>query len=283
MQTFTHLFALRPSVVCNFSCKYCYRQDFMGERQHLFDIDAMLWHATTVDNNLFNFCGYGETMIHPQFSDMIIELSKVTHVCWVTNGTQFGCKFDNILRQAKHSNILNVIISVHPTEIKNLPQYSLRLRRVRHDLANCGIESHVTSILTDANVDQVLYARRYIPDLVIKHPFDIYSVGGSIISHSYNDATLRKLVHNGIEPKSDGIYGNQLIPPYTGKTCLNGHQIFEVMHDGLIYDCSFDNSRVVIGDINRKIAINNIASGRVCRSDCVTCIPILRNAYGLVR
>lgn len=283
MRTFANLFAIRPAVVCNFTCDYCYRRDYMGVHQHRFDIDSMLWHADRMDDNLFNFCGYGETMIHPQFSDMIIELSKITTVNWVTNGTQFNSKFDDILKFANHTNIMDVVISVHVSQIRNMTEYSMQLRRIRHELGVRGVKTHVTTILTDANVDDVLYARRYIPDMVIKHPFDIYSVGGSIITHSYADSTILKLKSNRIEPGSDWIYGDQLHPPYIGKPCMNGSKIFEVMHDGLIYDCSFDSDRVVIGDINAKEPIRSIRGSRVCKSTCDTCIPILRNSFGLVR
>lgn len=255
----------------------------MHERQHQFNIDSMLWHADRYEDNIFNFCGYGETMIHPQFSDMIIELSKVTTVNWVTNGTQFNSKFDDILKYANHKNIMDVVISVHVQQIKNLATYAIELRRVRHELRIRGVRTYATTILTDSNVDDILAARRYIPNLIIKHPFDIYRVGGSVVTHSYNDVTVAKLKANRVVPGADWIYGDQLHPPYIGKSCMNGSKIYEVMHDGLIYDCAFDADRVVIGDINVTEPIRSLGCDRMCKSNCETCIPILRNAYGLVR
>lgn len=283
MRTFSYLFSVRPAVVCNFSCDYCYRQDFMHEHQHRFNIESMLWHAEQYPDNIFNFCGYGETMIHPQFSEMIIELSKVTTVNWVTNGTQFNSQFDSILKYAKHENIMDVFISVHAQQIKNISAYSIQLRRVRRELGMRGVKTHITTILTDSNVDAVLYTRRYLPDMIIKHPFDIYSVGGSVITHAYSEATTAKLNASNIVPGTDWIYGDQLHPPFIGKPCMNGSKIFEVMHDGLIYDCSFDSNRVVIGDINVKEPIRSLGCGRLCKSICETCIPTLRNSFGLVR
>lgn len=286
MRQFDCLFALRPSVVCNYDCSYCYRQDFLDgvNKQTRFDIDSMLWHSMQRLNNLFNFCGYGETMMHPQFGDMIIELSKITNVNWVTNGTMFGNgAFKNILSYADHKNILDVVISVHVDQIKDPFKYAIEIRRVKHELDIRGIRYHLTSIITNENIDKVIMFRRYLPEIIIKHPFEIYSQGGKIIKYGYTEQSQKKMASVGIVPEKDWIYGDMGNPPYTGRLCTNGVSILEVMHDGMIYDCSFDENRVVIGDINKKEPIKSLSQPRLCKSSCTTCIPMLRNSFGLVK
>lgn len=222
--------------------------------------------------------------MHPQFSDMIIELSKVTTVNWVTNGTMFGHKgFADILKLANHKNIMDVVISVHVDQITDPSNYALMIRRVKSDLAQRGIKTHLTSIVTNDNVDKIILFRRYFNDLIIKHPFEIYVQHGKIINYEYTDDVRRKMELAKIVPTKDWTTGDMFAVPYTGKSCTNGLSIFEVMHDGIIYDCSFDENRIEIGDINKKEPIRSLQSPRLCKSSCTTCIPMLRNSYGLVK
>lgn len=59
---FDFSFAMRPSTICNMQCSYCYRKDYLvGNKQSHYDIDSMLWHSFSHPNNLFNFCGLGES------------------------------------------------------------------------------------------------------------------------------------------------------------------------------------------------------------------------------
>ena len=223
-------------------------------------------------------------MMHPQFGDMIVELSKITTVNWVTNGSMFsGSEFLKIIKHANHQNIMDVVISVHADQIKNPVTYSLAIRKARHELGVRGIKTHVTAIVTNENVDHVINIRKYLPDLIIKHPFEIYVHNGETVNYSYSPESVIKMNVHQIFPDKDWTHGDMFEIPYTGKPCPNGTSVFEVMHDGLIYDCSFDESRTIIGDINKKEPIAVLPRTRCCKSQCTTCIPILRNAYGLVK
>lgn len=279
---FDYLFSLRPSTVCNYRCSYCFRHDEieLHDKKNEFDIDSMVWHSGQRPNNLFNFCGYGETMMHPQFSDMIIALTSVTHINWVTNGTMFESRaFERILSEANHKNITDVVVSLHFGQIRDFSEYFSSLRSAMFELRDCGIRTHMTTMLTDDNVDSVLYYRRYFDNLVIRHPFPRYTQNKVTVYHSYSDATMEKLKKANVVP----VVEYDIIPaPYNGLKCLNGHRIFEVMHDGSIFDCSLDENRIKIGNINVKVAISALDGNRICKSSCSECDPMLMDGYHLL-
>ena len=279
---YNYVFAVRPSTVCNFKCEYCYRVDDTSAhyKQCEFDIDSMIWHSGQLQSNIFNFCGYGETMLHPQFADMVIALSSVTNINWVTNGTLLnGSDFDRILSDANHKNIRDVIISIHFGQIRDFSEFYPMIKGAVYDLGQCGIITHLTTILTDSNVDEVLYFRRYFPNLVIKQAFPTYVQNGKMIYTSYSEDTKKKLDAAGVSPGLD-FFGMQ--PPYIGKVCPNGSRVIEVMHDGKIYDCSYDTNRIQIGNINIKEQIMKLPYPRICKENCNKCIPVLRDGYSLL-
>lgn len=279
---FDNIFALRPSTVCNYNCSYCYRKDDINahNNQIEFDIDSMIWHSRQKPNNLFNFCGYGETMIHPQFADMIIALSSVTHVNWITNGTMFESRaFDRIISEANHTNITDVVISIHFGQIRDFNEYYSNLKAGMFELRDCGIRTHLTTILTDDNVDEVLYYMKHFYDLVIHHPFPIYTQDGKLIHHSYSEKTLEKLKVADVTPKVEYDVNTY---PHQGKFCPNGYRIFEVLHDGNIFDCSLDENRIKIGNINIQEPIKTLNSARLCKSSCDSCIPMLNDGFRLL-
>lgn len=285
MRKFDYLFAVRPATICNFNCSYCYRQDFLnGASQTKFNIDSMLWHSEQKQNNIFNFCGYGETMMHPQFADMIIQLSKITTVNWITNGTMFKhAGFKNILKLANHKNIMDVIISIHVDQITDPSAFSMDILSTQHELNIRGVRSHLTAIATNENINDIIMFKNYFYALIVKPPFDIYAQNGKIIKYTYTEDTLIKLKLNDITITKDWLHGDMYQIPYTGKPCTNGSSIFEVMHDGSIYDCSFDENKIIIGNINTKEHIQELPKPRLCKSSCITCVPALRNAFGLVK
>lgn len=283
MNQFKYLFAVRPSVNCNYNCNYCYRHDDIHNAytQSTFNIDSMLWHASNYENNLFNFCGYGETMMHPQFGDMIVKLSEVTSVNWITNGTMFNSKhFINILNNANHKNIMEVVVSIHADQIKDIINYNKLVRWSQGQLAMRGIRCHMTAILSNDNIDNIIEIKKYFPDMIIKHPFDVYINNGIIISYKYSDKSNEKMQLHNIQPIKDWMDNIQI--PYIGNVCPNGVNIFEILHNGVIYDCSYDENRRVIGNINDKILINSLSNERICKSNCNACVPMLRNSYNLV-
>lgn len=283
MHQFDFIFALRPSTVCNMRCSYCYRVDHLNQHHKFikYDIDSMIWHSEQRPNNLFNFCGLGETMLHPQFNDMIIELSNVTNVNWVTNGTCFESDaFEEILRFANHKNIMDVIVSVHFGQIKDFNEYVNSNIKTFIHLSQLNIKVHFTTILTDENIDLVIEHRHMFPNLVIKRPFIVYVQNGIPIYHEYRKETLDKLEQIGLNPGRD--YGGISIP-YYGKSCPNGARIAEIMHDGKIFDCSFDENRILIGDINIKEPIRTLPLPRLCKAHCIDCIPVVRDGYDLLK
>lgn len=279
---FDYIFTCRPSTVCNMNCSYCYRHDDVHTKYKTekFDIDSMLWHSSQFKNNVFNFCGYGETMMHPQFSDMITELSQVTHVDWVTNGTVFGTKsFDRILTEAKLDNINAIVVSVHFGEIGNYEKYFSELEPHINVIRSAGIPVHLTSIATDKNIDEIIANRNLVINygIKLKPTFERYTFDSTVVDGTTSYNVMNKLRFNGLElsPDEDPVVQY----PYIGKRCPNGYRIFEILHDGVIYDCSFDENRKIIGNINIQTPINQLTTDRICKTECTTCVPMLRGGY----
>lgn len=279
---FDYIFAVRPSTVCNMHCAYCYRHDAIeaNYKSNKFDIDAMLWHSEHFPNNVFNFCGYGETMMHPQFGDIIVSLSQLTHVDWVTNGTCFDTKqFNHILSDANHSNINAIVISVHFGQISDEDIYFSNLERHISCIRQLGIPVHITAIATDDNINHIIRNKSIIEKfrIILKSTFDRYTLNKDIVTGGLSTRSINLLRLNRMRIIPDAHPVVKF--PYIGKRCPNGYRIFEVMHDGNIYDCSFDENRVEIGNINIKHPITRLTTERTCKSNCTTCIPMLRGGY----
>lgn len=279
---FDYLFCLRPSVICNMHCSYCYRESNLHE--HLnhkpFNIDSMIWHSNNYPNNMFNFCGYGETMMHPQFDDIIIELSKVTKVNWVTNGTMFtSSKFKNIIKNANLSNIYDIIVSVHLNEIYDMESYIINYYNAVDILHNNGIKIHATTIINDANIDTFIAYKDFFPSITVKLEWAEYTQGKKLIKSNVSNNTLSKLYNNLIFPEQDQSY----IYEYIGKYCTCGDKIFEVHYDGTIYDCYYDVDKQIIGNINIQSKIKEMQAPRLCKTHHPHCIPTLRNEFNLVK
>ena len=278
---YDYLFCFRPSTICNMSCSYCYRHDNLldTQPQSTFDIDSIIYHAKSLSNNLFNFCGYGETMIHPQFADIIIELSKVTKVNWITNGTLFtGNAFKKIINNANIDNIKDIVISVHISEIKNMEKYIIDYYDATDILNSVNIKYHTTTVVTDDNIDTIIQYKDFFPNLVVKIPFQRTIQNNTITYNKLSSNTIGKLVVNNL------LFINDVntIPPYTGKYCPNGSRIFEVHSNGDIYDCYYDANRIIIGNINIQIPITKLPNNRLCKCNSMHCIPALRDEYKLL-
>lgn len=281
---FSYVFSVRPSTTCNMHCSYCYRADELAGNieQFTFDVDAMCWHALERPGSLFNFCGYGETMLHPQFHEMVIALSQVAHVNWVTNGTVFrGKGFAAILERARHHQIHNVVISVHFEQLaKRIATFARDVLYAVDALSERRVQTHLTTIVTDDNIDAIVALKDQIPiPIGYKTTFPEYFQAGQTRTWGYSARTRQLLERHGIRPDQDFRYDPG---PRLGKPCPNGTRIFEVMHDGVIYDCNYDPAKVPIGNINIASPIRALPSPRLCRVKCPECIPMVRDGFSLL-
>ncbi len=283
-QQFSYVFSVRPSTSCNLHCSYCYRADELVAdlAQRPFDVDAMVWHALQRPGSLFNFCGYGETMLHPQFHEMIIALSQVTYVNWVTNGTVFrGKGFDAILARARHHHIHSVVISLHFEQLaKRIDTFARDVRYAVQALSERRVQTHLTTIVTDDNIDAVIALKDRIGlPIGYKTTFPQFFQAGETRTWGYSARTTRLLEDHGIEPDQDFRHDPL---PFLGKPCPNGARVFEVMHDGEIYDCAYDPARASIGNINVLSPIRALRAPRLCRVACPECIPMVRDGFSLL-
>lgn len=270
---FDYIFYIRPSMKCNFRCDYCTRDIHpLDPHNHDFDISSILWHAQLHPNALFSFCGHGETMMHPQFADMIIEISKVSTVDFITNGTCFGESFDKIMLNANLMNINSVGISYHADQVHDVAKYSTIIRNIRMKLGRCGIHTYITAIATDYNYKSLIYGSRYFSDLVVSYPTEEFIRDGNVVCYAVSDETKMMLMRAGIRPLSH----IQPKESFIGTVCPNGSMIFEVGETGIIYDCSFDENRKIIGNINMKIEILKLPIDRICASTSRQCSECLR-------
>lgn len=118
-----------PVYTCNFRCMYCY----LGQHPHPYEGGIKPFFSSNEDiasklsvSNLggkcyFNFCGSGETLMHPQIVDLVIRLINDGHYCdIITNGT-LTKKFDELLERITEENKTHLIIkfSFHYLELKN--------------------------------------------------------------------------------------------------------------------------------------------------------------------
>ena len=149
---FDYIFSIRPSTICNYTCSYCYRHDYINVfKSSEFNVDSMIWHAQRHENSLFNFCGFGETTLHPQFTEMTSKLSHVTKINWITNGTKMDVFFKHInLYNIK--NIHDITISIHVDQIKNMTEYAKYIRTMHRLLLNEKIK---TLIMQQANAGRI--------------------------------------------------------------------------------------------------------------------------------
>jgi MoaA/NifB/PqqE/SkfB family radical SAM enzyme len=281
---YSHIFAVRPATRCNLACSYCYRSDDLEQRnpRRSFDVGAMVWHANERPGSLFNFCGYGETMLHPQFAEMVIALSRVAAVNWVTNGTLFGGPaFAAILADARHEHLHDVVISIHFGELGDgIEAYAAGVGAAVRALAARGVTVHLTAIVTDDNIDAIIAERHCFDDpITFKTTFPHYVQHGLVRYQGYTPRTRELLEEYDLRPIRD-FRDDRM--PYLGRACPNGVRIFEVMHDGLIYSCDHEADKTVIGDINRRQPIRALPEPRACRARCPSCSPMLRDGYSLL-
>lgn len=279
---FDYIFACRPSTICNMNCSYCYRHDDISDhhKTNEFDIDSMLWHSEQFPNNVFNFCGYGETMMHPQFAEIINSLTQVTHVNWVTNGTMLNKKvFDDIREHSNFNNITEITISVHFGHIPDYDKYFTAMNDALEFLLSKNVYINMTAVVTDDNVNEIVTHKHYVDryKILLKPEFEYYKLNGDVKYNPVSNKIRNAFRFNGLKLEQDAQ--PVVTYPYFGKRCPNGYRTFEVMHDGVIYDCSFDENRVEIGNINIKTPIKQLDSSRTCKTKCETCVPMLRGGY----
>ena len=279
---FDYVFALRPSTKCNFKCSYCISHDDLHKNyvDSTYDIDSIIWHVSQYPNNIVNICGYGETMLHHQFDELVIELSKVTKVNWITNGTMFNTsKFNNILKYANHKNIHDVIISVHLAQIHNLDTYIPSYYDAEQKLKDVGITVHTTSVATEYTVDLIIAYKEFFPNLCVSPQFTRRICNNEIIVTPQNNTVLTKLLENNVNI----VFNTLNEPPYAGTPCLSGYKVFEVMHDGNIYDCLFNTDKILLGNINIKKPLIVLTPPRLCNSLSMICIDMALNGCGLIK
>lgn len=107
-----------PVFSCNFRCQYCYlasHEDAYIKGVHAFvQSPEMIAKYFSIDRTggpcYFNFCGAGETLMHPQLLDLIELLTKEGHYCdIITNGT-LSKKFDEISKRFSGENHAHLMI-----------------------------------------------------------------------------------------------------------------------------------------------------------------------------
>lgn len=276
---FDYIFAFRPSTVCNMNCKYCLGVDSIAANRPFttFDIDAIKWHSDQFPNNVFSFCGDGETMLHPQFADIIIELSKITKVTWITNGTQFNTtKFNRILTEANLDNIYGIVVSAHFGQT-DMNTYLDNLDPIISKLQDLRIHLDITAVVSNDNIGDILSQTTNIQKYRIKLQSVVdYTKSGTIVNTTLTNRTRNLLRLNNLRMTNDA--NPVLTYPVKGKPCPNGSKIFEVLTNGSIVDCSYDTNQNVIGNINTKETIKAIQH-RLCNFDCSYCCDMVRGGY----
>lgn len=276
---FDYIFTVRPSTVCNMDCTYCLGVDDIAANRKFttFDIDAIKWHSEQFPNNLFSFCGDGETMLHPQFADIIIELSQITKVTWVSNGTQFNTKkFDRILTEANLENIYGIVISAHFGQT-DMNSYLVNLDSTIDKLRDLRIRFGITAVVSNENIDDIVSQASNIRKYEIKLESVVdYPKAGTVVNTALSNRTRNLLRLNNLRIANDA---NPVITyPVIGKPCPNGSRIFEVLSDGNIIDCSYDINRTIIGNINIKEPIKALQH-RLCKFDCTYCCDMVRGGH----
>lgn len=263
---FDYIFSIRPSTICNYTCSYCYRHDYINVfKSSEFNVDSMIWHAQRHENSLFNFCGFGETTLHPQFTEMTSKLSHVTKINWITNGTKMDVFFKHInLYNIK--NIHDITISIHVDQIKNMTEYAQYIRTMHRLLLNEKIKHTFTIIVSKENVSLVKQFIKYFNEVVLINPYPFTKNNTLIVPE------LSNIQEHYWQPNVSSL-------PVFGKSCENGYRIFEVFHDGNIYDCWYDTKQL-IGNINITTEIQK--KQRICSSTCSMCPPMLKNEYNLL-
>lgn len=94
-----------PVFACNFRCQYCY----LGHHPHPYKkgIKPFIRNAEYIAEYFsvknmggtcyFNFCAFGETLMHPELVDLVFALTKQGHYAdIITNGT-LSAKFDKLI------------------------------------------------------------------------------------------------------------------------------------------------------------------------------------------
>ena len=94
-----------PAFACNFRCQYCY----LGHHPHPYEkgIKPFIRNAEYIAEYFsvknmggrcyFNFCAFGETMMHPELIDLVSALTKQGYYAdIITNGT-LSAKFDKLI------------------------------------------------------------------------------------------------------------------------------------------------------------------------------------------
>ena len=117
-----------PVNVCNFRCGYCY----LGQHPHPYEGGIIPFIRTSKYISeyfsikkmggpcYFNFCGNGETLLHPEIIELVIRLIKEGHYCdIITNGT-LSKKFDEIVSNIEPEFGAHLLIkfSFHYIELK---------------------------------------------------------------------------------------------------------------------------------------------------------------------
>jgi len=93
-----------PVFTCNLNCEYCYLRNFKhchkGTLNFILPPEKLIKYLTKKrlgGTCYFNFCGDGETMLHPQIIKLIFHLTKEGHFCdIITNGT-ISKRFDELV------------------------------------------------------------------------------------------------------------------------------------------------------------------------------------------
>jgi hypothetical protein len=164
-------------------------------------------------------------MLHPQFDDIIIELSKYTHVEWITNGTMLdSSKMKRIITESNTKNIHQIIVSIHVTEIdKNqLLKIINQVTKLRID----GLTVHMNALVTKDTINHLIQYKNIFNHYGVKvqSPYPVQKLNDAYVHHDDNSQIRNLCRLNNI--KIDEFFVNRVSYPYKGNICPHGRNIF---------------------------------------------------------
>lgn len=163
-----------PVNICNFHCQYCYLRNYKKREK---TIDDFIFPPEKLVQYLsierlggvcyFNFCGDGETLLHPQIIPLVSLLLQEGHFCdIITNGTMTK-KFDFLINtlSAKQREKLLIKFSFHWRELIRtglLDEFANNIRKCK----KAGISYSIEITPEDALIPHI--------DVIMKYSIDTF-------------------------------------------------------------------------------------------------------------
>jgi len=260
---------------CNFNCEYCYG-DFSPQKSHANDetIDNFIKLIPKLHKNAYIKLIGGEPTFHPRFSEVANYILKKNYCLDI--GTNFSLPneiYENLLACSKLNNQIRLIVSLHLSQIKSIPDFINKIT----SLKDCGknkLSINVVSVLLEDKLEYLKDIHEELKTHGVNMSFQRLKiiVDGIATFQNYSDDTEKYLKETFPQRKASKI---EDLNPY-GMLCKTGYSFVRIDTDGNVYRCyDFNEKLFNLGSINKDW--KNLRKIMPCLSDKCTCLlPVNR-------